>query len=186
MIRHHSNSADRQTRRHHRRYGHPAQPEPQGEFHQSLRFYRHVHGGPQHVFAVRRRGNGLRKARLKALTHPSAVSGTTTKLHPFRHGFQGIGHALAFGLMVASHCDIFRIVGKFSQCWYLSDLYLEVLARKRHFGLISAKFERMARDLTRQPGNIRRLNYSCGCLQGSEARLLFPGERNHRRKPDAH
>lgn len=59
----------------------------------------------------------------------------------------------AFDLMVASHCDIFRIVGKFSQRWYLPDLYLEELARKRHFGLISAKYERMARDLTRQPGN---------------------------------
>lgn len=64
----------------------------------------------------------------------------------------------AFDLMVASHCDIFRIVAKFSQRWYLPDLYLEELARKRHFGLISTKYERMARDLTRQPGNTRCLN----------------------------
>lgn len=64
----------------------------------------------------------------------------------------------AFDLMVASHCDIFRIVAKFSQRWYLPDLYLEELAIKRHFGLISAKYERMARDLTRQPGNTRCLN----------------------------
>jgi hypothetical protein len=64
----------------------------------------------------------------------------------------------AFDLMVASHCDIFRTVGKFSQRWYLPDLYLEELAGKRHFGLISAKYERMARDLTRQPGSTRCLN----------------------------
>jgi hypothetical protein len=64
----------------------------------------------------------------------------------------------AFDLMVASHCDIFRTVGKFSQRWYLPDLYLEELVRKRHFGLISAKYERMARDLTRQPGSTRCLN----------------------------
>lgn len=64
----------------------------------------------------------------------------------------------AFDLMVASHCDIFRVVGKFSQRWYLPNLYLEELARKRHFGLISAKYERMASDLTRQPGNTRCLN----------------------------
>lgn len=64
----------------------------------------------------------------------------------------------AFDLMVASHCDIFRTVGKFSQRWYLPNLYLEELARKRHFGLISAKYERMARDLARQPGSTRCLN----------------------------
>jgi len=64
----------------------------------------------------------------------------------------------AFDLMVASHCDIFRTVGKFSQRWYLPNLYLEELAGKRHFGLISAKYERMARDLTRQPGSARCLN----------------------------
>jgi hypothetical protein len=64
----------------------------------------------------------------------------------------------AFDLMVASHCDIFRTVGKFSRRWYLPNLYLEELARKRHFGLISAKYERMALDLTRQPGNTRCLN----------------------------
>jgi len=64
----------------------------------------------------------------------------------------------AFDLMVATHCDIFRIVGKFSQRWYLPDLYLDELARKRHFVLISAKYERMAHDLTRQRGNTRCLN----------------------------
>jgi hypothetical protein len=64
----------------------------------------------------------------------------------------------AFDLMVASHCDIFRTVGKFSQRWYLSNLYLEELAGKRHFGLISAKYERMARDLTRQSGKTPCLN----------------------------
>ncbi|MFZ0132492.1 MAG: hypothetical protein WAK95_08105 [Desulfobacterales bacterium] len=42
--------------------------------------------------------------------------------------------------------DIFWMVGKFSQRWYLPDLYLEELARRRHFGLISARYERMARD----------------------------------------
>jgi len=64
----------------------------------------------------------------------------------------------AFDLMVASHCDIFRTVGKFSRRWYLPNLYLEELARKRHFGLISARYERMARDLTWQPGNTRCLD----------------------------
>ena len=64
----------------------------------------------------------------------------------------------AFDLMVASHCEIFRRVGKFSQRWYLPDLYLEELTRNRHFGLISAKYERMARDLAAKPGASCGLN----------------------------
>ena len=56
----------------------------------------------------------------------------------------------AFDLMVASNCEIFRAVGKYSQRWYLPNLYLNELARNRHFGLVSAKYERMARDLAKQ------------------------------------
>jgi hypothetical protein len=52
----------------------------------------------------------------------------------------------AFDLMVARNCEIFRSVGKFSQRWYLPDLYLRELVRKKNFGLISAKYELMAKD----------------------------------------
>ena len=52
----------------------------------------------------------------------------------------------AFDLMVARNCEIFRSVGKFAQRWYLPDLYLRELSMKKDFGLISAKYELMAKD----------------------------------------
>ena len=55
----------------------------------------------------------------------------------------------AFDLMVASHCEIFRFVGKFSTRWYLPDLYLKELSRKKDFGLIAAKYERLANERRR-------------------------------------
>ena len=55
----------------------------------------------------------------------------------------------AFDLMVARNCEIFRTVGKFAQRWYLPDLYLRELSRKKDFGLISAKYELMAKDIRR-------------------------------------
>ena len=58
----------------------------------------------------------------------------------------------AFDLMVAKNCEIFRSVGKFSQRWYLSDLYLRELSQKEYFDLISAKYELMARRLGQSRG----------------------------------
>lgn len=52
----------------------------------------------------------------------------------------------AFDLMVAKNCEIFRSVGKFAHRWYLPDLYLRELSRKKDFGLISAKYERLAKS----------------------------------------
>ena len=57
----------------------------------------------------------------------------------------------AFDLMVARHCDIFRIVGTYDNRWYLSDLYLKELSKKAYFNLISAKYELLARQ-PRHPG----------------------------------
>jgi hypothetical protein len=51
----------------------------------------------------------------------------------------------AFDLMVAENCEIFRKIGTYSRRWYLSDLYLKELVRKRHFGMITAKYEWLAR-----------------------------------------
>ena len=56
----------------------------------------------------------------------------------------------AFDLMVSKNCEIFRSVGKFAQRWYRPDLYLRELSRRKDFGLISAKYELMARDHHRQ------------------------------------
>lgn len=55
----------------------------------------------------------------------------------------------AFDLMVAKNCEIFRSVGKYTQRWYLSDLYLKELARNEYFDFISAKYEMMAKRLGR-------------------------------------
>ena len=55
----------------------------------------------------------------------------------------------AFDLMVASHCDIFRSIGKYTQRWYLPDLYIKELRGKKDFSLISAKYEKMAREILR-------------------------------------
>ena len=41
----------------------------------------------------------------------------------------------AFDLMVARNCEIFRSVGKYTQRWYLPDLYLRELSMKKDFGL---------------------------------------------------
>ncbi len=57
----------------------------------------------------------------------------------------------AFDLMVAGNCEIFRTVGRFTDRWYLPDLYLQELSGKKAFGLISAKYESMARNLSRAP-----------------------------------
>ena len=53
----------------------------------------------------------------------------------------------AFDLMVAENCELFRIVGKYTQRWYLSDRYLREISQKEHFYLISKKYELMARKL---------------------------------------
>ena len=55
----------------------------------------------------------------------------------------------AFDLMVARHCEIFRSVGKLSQRWYLPDLYLRELSRKRELSLISARYELLAKEQRR-------------------------------------
>jgi hypothetical protein len=56
----------------------------------------------------------------------------------------------AFDLMVASHIDVFRSVGKYTHRWYLPDLYLKELRGKKDFSLISAKYEKMAVELLRR------------------------------------
>jgi hypothetical protein len=53
-------------------------------------------------------------------------------------------HKAAFDLMVAKNCEIFRKIGTYSRRWYLSDLYLKELAHKRHFDLITTKYEWLA------------------------------------------
>jgi hypothetical protein len=55
-------------------------------------------------------------------------------------------HKAAFDLMVAKNCEIFRKIGTYSRRWYLSDLYLKELAHKRHFDLITAKYEWLAQN----------------------------------------
>ena len=55
----------------------------------------------------------------------------------------------AFDLMVTENCEIFRSVGRFSQRWYLSNLYLKELSGKKNFKLIMAKYEQMARHAHR-------------------------------------
>jgi hypothetical protein len=66
-------------------------------------------------------------------------------------------HKAAFDLMVAKNCEIFRRIGTYSQRWYLSDLYLKELAHKRHFDLITAKYEWLAQH--RKP--VRSLSTAC-------------------------
>jgi hypothetical protein len=63
--------------------------------------------------------------------------------------FDMAGNALgmrkkAFDLMVAQNCDIFRKIGTYSRRWYLSNLYLQELTRKRYFDLIATKYEWLA------------------------------------------
>jgi hypothetical protein len=53
----------------------------------------------------------------------------------------------AFDLMVAGNCEIFKSVGRYSQKWYLSDLYVKELAEKDFFDLISAKYSLMAKKV---------------------------------------
>jgi len=61
----------------------------------------------------------------------------------------------AFDLMVARNCDIFRQVGKYTQRWYLSDLYLKELSARSGFNLISARYELLAVQ-QKQPASIDR------------------------------
>ena len=69
---------------------------------------------------------------------------------PFDMASQTLGmKRKAFDLMVAGNCEIFRAIGRYTDRWYLPDLYLQELSRKKDFDLISAKYESMARDLTR-------------------------------------
>jgi hypothetical protein len=68
----------------------------------------------------------------------------------------GMGKA-AFDLMVAKNREIFRTVGRYSQRWYLSDLYLKELSENPYFKLITAKYERLASTL-------RRSDHSNRCM----------------------
>lgn len=49
-----------------------------------------------------------------------------------------------FDLMVATNCEIFKMVGRYDNRWYLSDLYLKELSQKKYFDLIAAKYEFLA------------------------------------------
>jgi hypothetical protein len=50
----------------------------------------------------------------------------------------------AFDLMVAENSEIFRKTASYSRRWYLSNLYLKELSRKRYFNVISIKYEWLA------------------------------------------
>lgn len=86
----------------------------------------------------------------KQILRPSRTSDEYKKqIYGFTR-FDMAGKALgmrkaAFDLMVAENCEIFRKIGTYSRRWYLSDLYLKELARKRHFDLITAKYEWLAK-----------------------------------------
>jgi len=54
---------------------------------------------------------------------------------------------MAFDLMVAKNCEIFRKIGTYSRRWYLSDLYIRELSHKRYFDLITTKYEWLAKRL---------------------------------------
>lgn len=70
---------------------------------------------------------------------------------PFEMASQVLGmRRRAFDLMVTENCEIFRSVGRYSQRWYLSDLYLRELSGKEKFRLILAKYEWMAQNRHRQ------------------------------------
>lgn len=56
-------------------------------------------------------------------------------------------HQKAFDLMVANNCDVFRKAASYDKRWYLSDLYLEELSRKKRFKLITDKYEWMSRHI---------------------------------------
>ncbi len=53
----------------------------------------------------------------------------------------------AFDLMVAENCEMFRMVGRYDQRWYLSDLYLKELSEKAFFEMVTAKYEMMAKEI---------------------------------------
>ncbi len=50
-----------------------------------------------------------------------------------------------FDLMVATNCEIFKMVGQYDNRWYLSDLYLKELSERKYFDLITAKYELLAK-----------------------------------------
>jgi hypothetical protein len=98
----------------------------------------------------------------KQILRPSRASDEYKKQTYGFTRFDMAGKALgmrkaAFDLMVAENCEIFRKIGTYSQRWYLPDLYLKELAQKRHFDLITAKYEWLARK-SKFSG---RINASC-------------------------
>jgi hypothetical protein len=86
----------------------------------------------------------------KQILKPSRTSDEYKKrIYGFTR-FDMAGRALgmrkaAFDLMVSENCEIFRKIGTYSRRWYLSDLYLKELAQRRHFNLITTKYEWLAR-----------------------------------------
>ncbi|MEJ2661705.1 MAG: hypothetical protein P8Z73_13415 [Desulfobacteraceae bacterium] len=98
----------------------------------------------------------------KQILRPSHASGEyKKKIYGFTR-FDMAGKVLgmrkaAFDLMVAENCEIFRRIGTYSHRWYLSDLYLKELSQKRHFNLITAKYE----WLTQKGRPTRRINDRC-------------------------
>ena len=99
----------------------------------------------------------------KQILRPSRASGEYKKqIYGFTR-FDMAGKVLgmrkaAFDLMVAENCEIFRRIGTYSRRWYLSDLYLKELSQKRHFNLITAKYEWLTKK-GRAAGRIH-----AGCL----------------------
>lgn len=84
---------------------------------------------------------------LRPLRTRAEYSHPRQRFTPFEMAPRTLGmRRKAFDLMVAKNCEIFRTVSKFEQRWYLPDLYLNDLARHRHFRLISDKYEWMARQ----------------------------------------
>jgi hypothetical protein len=50
----------------------------------------------------------------------------------------------AFDLLVSSHCDIIKLMGKYDERWYLPTLYLEEIREKRGFELVRMKYQALS------------------------------------------
>lgn len=55
----------------------------------------------------------------------------------------------AFGLLMAAHSEVFKQIGRYDGKWLIPDLYLSELSARKEFALVKAKYEWLAKKISR-------------------------------------
>jgi hypothetical protein len=111
------------------------------------------------------------------------------------HGYVSLGEAAeilgmsqkAFGLLMATHSEVFKRIGRYEGKWSMPDLYLFEVSARVEFALIRAKYEWLARKRDRTDASARSSTEKSPYLYVLKSTGKEGGEAHHphRKSSDA-